>query len=127
MRPPLTKHGVTANSTRMYFLEPGPSPPHRGCSGFVKNRVGLTFLITRQGTAAIDSLCITPVSAWLQNLPTFWQMTVLSLLGILLLMLFGCCHLYLWHLFAVPPPYIPDPRDITEEGQTKMVRVVQGM
>ena len=34
--------------------------------------------------------------------------------------------LYLWYLLAVPF-YIPDPSDISEEGRTKTVRVMQGV
>ena len=31
---------------------------------------------------------------WLQSLPTSWWITIFSLLGVLLLILFSCCHLY---------------------------------
>ena len=33
----------------------------------MKTRGGLAFLITGQGTAAVDSLSFDPVGAWLQN------------------------------------------------------------
>ena len=48
-------------------FQAGPSPPHGGGSGLVKTRGVLTFLITGQGTAAVDSLSIDLASAWLQN------------------------------------------------------------
>ena len=51
----------------------GLSLPHGGGCGFVKTRRDLTFLLTKQGTAAVDSLSIDPVSAWLQNLHTSWH------------------------------------------------------
>ena len=84
---------VTADSClghQNVSFKAGPSPPHAGGSAFVKTKGGLAFLITGRGTAAIDSLSIDPVSTWLQNLPTSWQMAVLSVLGILFTMLFGC-------------------------------------
>ena len=87
--------------------EPGSSWPHASGSGFVNTRGGLTFLVSRQGTAApIGFLSANPVSAWLQNRSPFWQMTVLGTPGSLLLIPLGCCHLYLWYLVAVPPTYL---------------------
>ena len=110
----------------MFPSELGSFLPHAGGSGFVNTKGGLTFLVSRQGTAApIGFLSTNPVSAWLQNLSPFWQMIFLGTRGILLLILFGCCHLYLWYLVAVPP-YTPVPR-IMEERWTKTVRVMQGM
>ena len=38
----------------------------------------------------------------------------------------GLSVLYLWYVVVVPL-HIPNPRDIPEEGQTKIVRVVRGM
>ena len=38
----------------------------------------------------------------------------------------GLSVLYLWYPVAVPL-YVPDSRDIAEEGQTKTIRVLQGM
>ena len=37
----------------------------------------------------------------------------------------GQSVLYLWYLVVVPL-HTPNPRDIPEEGQTKIVRVVRG-
>ena len=74
-------------------------PRGDGC-GFVKTRRGLTFLLTRQGTAAVDSLSIDPICTRLPNLSTSCQMTILSMRGLLLLMLFGgcclCCICGIW-------------------------------
>ena len=80
----------------MFLLQPGPTPPHGGGSGFVKTRGGLAFLITGQSTAAIDSPSIDPVSVWLQNLSTSCQMTLLSILGLLLF--FFSIYLFTWLL-----------------------------
>ena len=80
----------------MFPSELGSSLPHAGGSGFVKTKGGLTFLVTGRDTAAIDSLSIDPRSAYLQNLPTSWQMTILSILGIfqfILLLLASVLHL----------------------------------
>ena len=89
--------------------------------------MALTFLLTGQDIAAIDSLSIDPVSAWLQNLPTSWQVKVLTrylTLDALYLLMFV---LYLWYMVAVSL-YIHDPRDITEAGGTsKILSVVQDM
>ena len=49
----------------MFLLEPGPSPPRGGGSGFVNTRGGLTFLITGEGTATFNSFSIDLVSSWL--------------------------------------------------------------
>lgn len=111
----------------MFLLEPGSSPPHGGDSGFVKTRGVLTLLVTGQGAAASDSLSTDPVSAWLQHLPTSWQMTVLSILGILFLILWlRLSVLYVWNLAAVHL-YIRESRDMAEEGWAKIVRVMQGV
>lgn len=96
----------------MFPSELGSSLPHAGGSGFVNARGGLTFLVSRQGIAApIGFLSINPVSAWLQNLSPFWQMIFLGTLGILLLILFGCCHLYLWYLVGCSAPLHTCPQD----------------
>lgn len=78
----------------MFVLELGPPLSTWGGSGFVKTKGGLTFLVTGRDTAAIDSLSIGLLSAWLQNLLTYWQVSVLSTLGVLLLILFSCWCLY---------------------------------
>lgn len=83
------------------ILEPGLSPPHGGGPGFGKTRCSFTFLTTGWDAAAIDFLSIDPVSAWLQNLPTSWQVTVLTrclTLDALYLLVFV---LYLWYMVAV--------------------------
>ena len=58
-------------------------------------------------TAAINSLSIDPVCAWLQNLPTSWRMTGFSILGILLLILWLLVSvLHVWYLVSVCPTYL---------------------
>ena len=88
----------------MFLLEPEPTPPHGSGPGFMKTRGGLNFLITGQDSAVVDSFDL--VSAWIQNLPTCWQMTILSIQGILHLTLFGSCSLCcIWGIWLQPPPH----------------------
>ena len=50
-------------------------------------------------------------------------MTILSMRGLLLLILFGCCCV-VFVVSGYRAPYIPNPRDIVKEGQTKIVRAM---
>lgn len=96
--------------------------------GLQKSRGGLTFLITGQDTATINSLSVDLVIPWLQNLPASWQMTVQSILGVSFLILFDfyCFVLYFWHMVALPS-YVTDHRDLMEDGWAKIVRVVRAV
>ena len=62
---------------------------HQGSPG-----VALDLPYNWTGHCCIIFLSMNPVSAWLQNLPISWQIIVLNTLGILLLILFGCCCLH---------------------------------
>lgn len=86
--------------------------------GLHKTRGGLTFLITGQDAATINSLSVDLVSPWLQNLPASWQVTVQSILGVSLLIVS-----YFWHVVALPS-YVNDHRP---DGWAKTVRGVQAV
>ena len=91
--------------------------------------MALTFLLTGQDIAAIDSLSIDPVSAWLQNLCTSWHVSSEQTwsLTLELSLVASVCAVFV--VCGCSAPYIPDPRKVPEEGWIKSIgscRVCQG-